>query len=347
VKNVNPTQSTDILGQLERQEFKVLPIRIDGAKVALHISQTESVVCYDILVFREVTQEGRALNEEATCLFHSLGKLQSLLCDHPRHISPTIQNHTISFLGKKAHLLSNETGHLITCRLHPLLLTAPSQLPPSPKILASIHPIQVLHSSALESYLSKILSTQCSTESDPTNSFQYLRKAYDKLGIARIAFIFLLGLSGVIWGISLSLLAPFLALGGVLTSVILLRRARSVFRQFQRCHSFIVQSPTALRTIHSDFTPPRSPSIESTSPSEKIPPLRTQQVENVSISTRLQTKTFVANMRKLHCLPRSTSLDKQIIEANASPPIDPANFTSLQFQDSPSRKRIPQTSKQG
>ena len=230
-----------------------------------HKSQEDRDVCCDFLVIRIVTKEGRALIEEATNLFRSLEKLPSMLCEPSHPISSDIQSHPISFLGKKAYMLSNEAKQLVNCRLHPLLLIPPTLLPPSPKILALIQPIQVLHTSALESYLSQIRSLQFSDEKNPHRSFKYLRRAYDNLSLAGVFFTLLFGLSGILWGMNQTLLTLLLAIGGIFTPALFLCRARSNFRQFQLCHSITIHSPTALRTIHSSLSTSSPSSIESTS----------------------------------------------------------------------------------
>ena len=233
--------------------------------MAFHTSQDDRGVCCDFLVFQIVTKEGRALFEEATNLFHSLEKLSSALCDPSHHNNSDFQSHPISFLGKKAYLISNEIGQLMNCRLHLLLLIPSTHLAPSPKILAVIQPIQVLHISALESYLTQIRSVQFSDE-DPNRSFKYLRSAYDTVSLAQILFAILLGLSGIMWGMNQLLVALLLVIGGVFTLALLFRRARANFHRFQLCHSFTVQSPTALRTVHSNLPTPSPSSVESSSP---------------------------------------------------------------------------------
>ena len=265
VKTMNQTQSTGISEQLARQGFEVLPIRIEDARVAYHTSHDERGVCCDLLVFQVVTKEGRALFEEATALFRSLEKLPPLLCESSHRINPNFRSHTISFLGKKAFLLSNETEQLLKCRLHPLLLIQPTHLAPSPGILAAIQPIQVLQISALDSYLTQISSSQLSEEESPNHSFKYLRRAYDDMSIAGILFALLIGLSGIMWGMNQFLVTLLLAFGGIFTPALILRRAKSNFRQFQLHHSFTIQSPTAIRTVDSNRPTPSPSSRETTS----------------------------------------------------------------------------------
>ena len=134
-------------------------------------------------------------------------------------------------------------------------------------MLAMIQPIQVLHTSTLESYLTQIRSAQFFNQTDLKHSFKYLRRAYDNMSLAGILLAILLGLSGIMWGMNQSLVALLLVIGGVFTPILIFRRARTNFHRFQLCHSFTIQSPTALQTVHSNLPTPSPLSVETTSPS--------------------------------------------------------------------------------
>jgi hypothetical protein len=85
------------------------------------------------------------------------------------------------------------------------------------------------------------------------------------MSLAGILFALLIGLSGIMWGMNQLLVTLLLALSGIFTPALILRRAKANFHQFQLCHSFTIQSPTAIRTIDSNRLTPSPSSRESTS----------------------------------------------------------------------------------
>lgn len=348
MKKVNPERPTGIQRQLTRQEFKVLPTRINGAQLALHFTDNYGVVCCDILIYREVTKEGRALDEEATYLFQSLGQLQTLLCSHAHHIDPSIQSHAISFLGKKAYLLTNNAKRLINCRLHPLLILIPSQIPPSPKDLASVYPLHVLQAAELESYLTKVLSTKGTDLASSRTKFQSLRKAYRFLGSALILLPLLLGLSGILLGSGLSLLAALFALAGALGPLFLLRGARSAFQQFQFIQSITIFPPTTLQTIHSD--PKGRPRILL-----KSSPMSTPQATSIDLPVinkrRLvqpKPEDLVTTTNNSFSSETPSSLDEQATQPTTSQSsIQASRSKANQSEYPPNQKHISQATQPG
>lgn len=265
---VNEEQTNDIQEAFQHHAFVSLPTGVDGTHRVYRIYDNPGVVCCDFLLYRTSNGRGKALRNEATLLHQNISQLHAQLQSHPPPLSPPIYCHAITFLGKKAYVLANEYGQLVSIRLMPLLIIDSEPRMNTQHDLTSIPPTHVVPISSFNQYLANNYSKRNQYSSQFNKPFNQLRKSYRFLGLALILLPLLLGLSGVFWGLGFSLLAILMLLVGILGPVFLSRKALKAFHQFQHQHTISISHPRLITNTYSD--PIDSP-IETQSQNE-IPP---------------------------------------------------------------------------
>jgi hypothetical protein len=257
VKKVTQSKSSDIQRILQEQDFVPLPTGIDGAQLAVRTYEAHDVACCDFLVYRELIEKGETLSDEVLLLLQALTKLKTQLQSSSLHNSSKIQSQTISFLGKKTHILTNKSGRLLRCRLYPLFIShSTSNYEISQKFNTVFVP-PILPITQLETYLTQYLVRRNPKKLSIETTFRPLQRSYHYLELALLFFPFLLGLSGILWELGLIQLALITILAGILGPGFLLRKASNSFRQFRLRHSIQV-------------TIPKSPSTVITSPEDVV-----------------------------------------------------------------------------
>ena len=256
---VNEAQTGDVQETLQHHEFVSLPIGEDGTQRAYRIYDFRGVAYCDFLLYRISNEQGGALQNEATLLLENLSQLHAQIQSHPLPLAPPLYCHAITFLGKKAYVLANESGQLVSTRLLPLLIINSESLMNLHLDLTSISPTHVVSKSDLNQYLANIYNKTNQRNYLVDNPFRQLRKSYHTLGLALILLPFLLGLSGIFWGLSQSPLALLIILVGVLGPVFLTRKAYEAFHQFDLQHKISTPRSMPLVLLEQD---PVEPGIE-------------------------------------------------------------------------------------
>ncbi len=246
MKSVNQTSQINILTMLQRHDFVSFPKRIDGSRLAIRNYSVQGIFCCDLLVYREIKGAGETLSTEATLLAQTLSTLQTELCNHPHKICSNIQNHVINFLGKKAYIFTNNSDQPLHCRILPLLIlnsNIPFAVQDKPVLTSSTPKIST---PSLDEYIAHNFSKSSPKSYNPQTVFRLLQKSYRYKGLVFILLPLLIGLSGILWGVGLSILALFSLLGGLLGTLVLIQKARSRFTQFCQKQTIPILTPVVL-----------------------------------------------------------------------------------------------------
>ncbi|MFX1317985.1 MAG: hypothetical protein ACFE9D_00980 [Promethearchaeota archaeon] len=236
-------RSTGELWQILHQcDFVSLPTRGDGTQVAVRNHEHQGVVCCDLLVYREFNGAGKALQKEVTALVETLSHLQTTLPSNPQSLHSTFQSHTISLFGKKAHVLATPNGHMVHCQMTAVLINQSDDFIPSVSDRASASPAHIIHHSQLDAFLAQHLPTHLSQHPGPSSTIHHLRTSYQMFGLAFLLIPVIIGFTGISISLGLLPLALLTGLLGVLGCVLLLRKARGAFTQFQLHNSIFVQT---------------------------------------------------------------------------------------------------------
>ncbi len=249
VKRVNQPRSTDIQQILQEQDFVPLPTGVDGTQLTVRKYDIQDVVCCDFLVYRELQGKGETLSNEVPLLIQAISQLQTQLQSPTLHLNPKTQSQTITFLGKKAYILTDESGHLLECRIYPLFISHSSTNPEVFQDSTSVFAPPIIQVNQLATYLTQNI-IQSDTKLHPLEgTFRPLQRAYQYLSLALICFPFLLGLSGILWGLGLVLLGIPIMLCGLFAPILLLRKALNAFHRFRLQHSIkvtLLKSPSTV-----------------------------------------------------------------------------------------------------
>lgn len=243
--NQNPETLVTTLSQ---HEFVSLSTMGDSTQIAVRTYQNQGVVCCDILVFREANRTGKALQTEVALLIQTLEHLQSQLPASIHHLNSTFQSHTISFLGRKAHVLTDSTAQSLYCQMVPLILYQTDGIFPSIREQAAFYPVQVIHTSHLGEFLTHNLPQRSSPPDAQNTNVHELKESNQKLGLSLILFPLFLGLSGILASLGFLPIALVTLALGILGPVILIHRATKSFEQFRIRNMIPVQAAQPLRT---------------------------------------------------------------------------------------------------
>ncbi|MFX1508726.1 MAG: hypothetical protein ACFFBR_00330 [Promethearchaeota archaeon] len=267
-----------LVNTLCQHEFVVLPTRGNGSYIAVRTYQNHGAVCCDILVFRLVKETGIALRREVTLLIQTLKHLQSQLPDSPHHLNSNFQSHAISFLGKKAHVLTYSTTQPLYCQMVPLILYQTDDFLSSIRDHVTAYPAQVMHTNNLDEFLTQNLPQRTFSSDTQSPNVQELKKSYQKLGLSLIMFPLFLGLSGILASLGLFPIALITLTLGIVGPIILLHRATKLFEHFRIKNMIPVQAAQPLETstlqnhqdeIQSETLPSLVPSSSPTSTPDK------------------------------------------------------------------------------
>jgi hypothetical protein len=306
VTTVNEEQTNDIQETFQQHEFVSLPTGVDGTHRAYRIYTYQGVVCCDFLLYRTSNRRGGALRNEATLLLQNLSQLHAQLQSHPPPLSPPIYCHAITYLGKRAYVLANENGQLVSTRLLPLLIVDLEPLMITQHDLSSISPTYVVPTASLSHYLTDNYNKTHQRSSQFDKPFHQLRKSYRSLGLALILLPLLLGLSGVFWGLNLNPLAILMLLVGISGPVLLSRKASKAFQEFQHKHTISIPHPKIFTNADPD---PIELPIEDQSQNEvqpeKLPELQAPQTPwtPTTTATFLQDSMYSALKSALATYP--------------------------------------------
>ncbi len=230
---VHPHPTGNLQAILRRHEFVSLPTRDEGTHLAIRTYGVQGVVCCDILVYRKINRMGKALLNEVINLNHALSDLQTQFPTNPHLLNSAFQSHLISFLGKRAHVLTDESGAPIYCQIVPVLIYHTETYVPSIRERARAYPAQLIHLSHFEEFLTQKISKRSYQLDNSNNAVQYLRKSYRNLGITLILLPLLFGLSGVLIGLELLSIGLITILVSILGLAVLLQKATKYFKQFK------------------------------------------------------------------------------------------------------------------
>ena len=122
VKTPNLSSASSIHAILNRHEFSVLSKIDDGIQLATRNYDFRGVACCDILVYKEILCKKNHLRGAVKSLIQVISSLQDPLQNNPHQLIPQVQSRSISFLRKKATILTNERYYPISCQIIPLLL---------------------------------------------------------------------------------------------------------------------------------------------------------------------------------------------------------------------------------
>jgi len=276
--NRNGHGSTDGIQALLRQyEFVPLPKREDGTHLAVRNYHIQDVVCCDILVYREITEMSTTFRDEVTLLIQALSDLQTQLPNAPYQLNSTFQSHAISLLGKKAHVLTDESGHTVWCQMIPILLYySDENLPPFIE-RATAYPAQLIHHSHLDGFLTQNFPKRTSQPSTSQKNIKYLRRSIRNFSLIIILLPLLVGFSGILISLGLFSSALVTILLGILGPAFLLKNATSSFKQFQIHNTIPINAierlpGTTLPATRLESSPELSSQLEATS----VEPLATR-----------------------------------------------------------------------
>jgi hypothetical protein len=235
--NVNRTNGSPVSSLesiLSRHEFVPQPSRSKGIQLAVRNYRYQGVDCYDILVYKQVNEGGNILHEGVNHLLQTLSDLQRELPINPHHLNPRLQSQAISFLRKKAFVLTNESRQPVCCQMIPLLLYQSDDSLPSIRERAIAYPVQIIHHGQLEEFLTQNLPKRALCPNNSNKDLSFLRRSFRNLGFLLILVPVAIGLSGILIGLKLLHIALISILIGILGSVILVRKATGSFKQFQQ-----------------------------------------------------------------------------------------------------------------
>ena len=273
---VNEEQISDIQDTFQHHAFVSLPTGVDGTHRAYRIYENPGVVCCDFLLYRTSNERGGALRNEATLLHQNLSQLHAQLQSHPPPLSPPIYCHAITFLGKKAYVITDENGQFVSIRLMPLLIIDAEPHMNTQHDLTSIPPAHIVPISSLNQYLSNNYRKRNQNSPQFNNPFSQLRKSYRFFGLALILLPLLLGLSGVFLGLGLSPFAVLMMLVGISGPVFLSRKALKAFHQFQHQHTISISRPKLITNTYPDhIDSPIEVQPRNETPPEPLPELLT------------------------------------------------------------------------
>jgi hypothetical protein len=285
---------------LHRHSFKSLPIREDGTQIAIRTDDTHDVLYCDILVFKQIKETNKVLREEFSSFIYTLSDLQARHPSSFQFLNPAFHIHTISFLGKKAHVLRNKSGHPVCCQIIPFLVYHSDEFLPSIQERATVHPVQIIHISLINDFLINHIPKQVYSHQSSEKNVQYLRGSYRNLGLTLILSPFLMGLSGILSSLGLSPFAWITFLLGLIGAIGLLRKATNSFKKFQVCHTIPIRTTGQIPPT----TPPlKTPAIPITTPL----PLETISTTSSSYSpTNLSTLTNSSDIQIRSCTSQAT-----------------------------------------
>ncbi|MFW9831560.1 MAG: hypothetical protein ACFFD8_07270 [Candidatus Thorarchaeota archaeon] len=243
---MSQTSKTRLQLQLQRLEFVTLPKGIDGTTFAYRHYSAHGAFCCDFLVIRELNEKSGALRNEAALLIHYLNEIQTQINTTPHHIFPCLQSHVISFLGKKAYLITHESGQLAKVRIFPLLINWLNQTQPTDFKHTSVHPSHLVDYTELEQYVTEYFPKLDLIQNSPEATIRPLKRSYRYLGLAIFLLPFLIGLSGICWALGLSLITASLLLTSFVVPIVLLKKAQTTFNQFHVLTSIAVIVPQPL-----------------------------------------------------------------------------------------------------
>ena len=267
VNGVSQSSNINLQTVLRQHNFVSLPSRSDGVQLAVRNYDDQGVVCCDILVYREINGKGKALHDEVTLLVQTLSNLQSQLLNDVTHLFSTIQRYSISFLGKKAHVLTTESSQPVYCQMIPILVHQSEEYLPSIRERTRAYPAQVIHYSHFDKFLTNNLPSRVPLTSPVNTSTQALRSSYRSLGLALILVPLCIGLSGIFLALEMVPFALMAILTSVLGPALLLRKGARAFTQFQLQNVIPIQS--------AEPPSPRIPNIEEPTDSS-TPPSQTE-----------------------------------------------------------------------
>lgn len=241
----SPTQS-QILAILNRHEFSLLSEKDDGTRIAIRNYKFRGVICCDILVYNKIF--GNSLQKATESLSQILANLQNQLQNNPHLLHSQFQSHSITFLRKKASVITNETRHPLSCRIIPVLLYQTEQSLPSIQDRVKAYPISLIHVEKFEQFIIQNFPKQKYTIRKSNNRFDSLRRSYRNLGISVLLLPLVLGLSGIFLSFELIPIAILTSLFGVLGVILILRQATNAFNQFKAQNSISIHSAKSEQT---------------------------------------------------------------------------------------------------
>ncbi len=234
VNSTNGLQEASLETILSRLEFVSQPSRGKGIQLAVRNCEYRGVDCYDILVYKQVNERGKTLQEDVNNLLQTLSDLQRELPSNPHYLNPLLQSQAISFLRKKAFVLTNKSRQPIRCQMIPLLLYQSDDSLPSIRERATAYPVQIIHHGHLEEFLTQNLPKRVLCLNNSHENLSFLKRSFRNLGFLLILVPVAIGLSGILIGLKLILIGLISILIGILGSVFLVRKATGAFKQFQQ-----------------------------------------------------------------------------------------------------------------
>jgi hypothetical protein len=292
--------SETLVNTLSQHEFVALPTRVDDTHIAVRTNQNRGVICCDILVFRQVNKMGKALRREVALLVQMLENLQSQLPDNPHYLHSTFHSHAISFLGKKAHVLTNNAEQPLYCQMVPLLLYQTDEFLPSIRERATAYPVQVLQTNHLDEFLTQNLPRRTTPPNTQNVGVHQLKHSYRNLGLSLIIFPLFIGITGILASLGLLPIALVSLVLGILVPLYLLHRATKAFEAFRIQNVIPVQAAQPNRTstflshqevVQSETQPP----LESTHPAASSSDEVSEELATVSMFQRRNQKPEVQN----------------------------------------------------
>jgi hypothetical protein len=235
--NVNRTNGpplANLEATLCRHEFVILPSKGQDIRLAVRNYDYKGVDCYDILVYKQVNGRGSALQKDANSLLQTLSDLQRQLPRNPHHLNPRLQSHTISFLRKRAFVLTNDSQKPVRCQMIPLLLYQSEDTLPAIHERGAVYPIHIIHQGQLEDFLAQKLPKRVQHSNNSNENLSFLKRSFRNLGSLLILIPIAIGLSGILIGLKLIHIAIFTILISILGGVIVFRKATASFHQFQQ-----------------------------------------------------------------------------------------------------------------
>lgn len=284
-----------IATMLQQHDFVSFPKRRDGSQLTIRNFNARGILCYDLLVYREIKGVGETLSTEVTLLAQTLATLQTELYNNPQEICSNIQNHPINFLGKKAYIFTNNSDQPLHCRILPLLI-ADSNVPFSIQdklVLSSLTP--KISMTPIDEYIAHNFDKTLPKSYNSQTALRLLQKSYRYKGLIFILLPLLIGLSGILWGLGLLILAIFSLLGGLFGTLVLIQQARSHFTQFSQKQIIPILAPV-LVTLHAPTQKAPKPSLPQGN--EIQIPSKTDSVQN----SRSQALQMLLTLQESHSL---------------------------------------------
>jgi hypothetical protein len=225
----------------QRHGFVTLSTGLDGVRLAVLNYDSYGIACCDVIAYRIIDGEGMTLKDEAALLSQALLQIRQQLCLHPNLLSIALNRKTISFLGKKVHILCDSAGHPLQCRLQPLILLSEQASQQSTNGNSNPLTIPNVPITQLNQYLEQNF-TENNTSLLPTRiCLNPLRRSYKLLGIIPLVLFPILGISGLLFSFGWSAVGGIIGLFAGIIPLLLLLAAIGSFRDFQQHNVFTVR----------------------------------------------------------------------------------------------------------